>query len=124
MVRGRYDEELEEDDLPHGQREITEENSKVRPPLDDFDLPDDLINDSGERTIIAGKEVRIVDDENGFRIEFETAHDHDTSEDKADKDIDKSSMDESKTESKADEPVDTTDSSETDLKSDDEPQDK
>lgn len=94
MVRGRYDDEMEEDDIPkpaQGERERSSESGSL--PMDDFDLPEDLINDSSERTIIGGKEVRIVDDENGFRIEFETAHDGnsqsgDDNDDNDDDDID------------------------------------
>ncbi|MCB9437742.1 MAG: YbjN domain-containing protein [Anaerolineales bacterium] len=75
-VKGRYDEELfkeAHDDEPP-QRD---EPPRLAPPMDDFGLDD--LDDSGEHgPIIAGKEVRIVDGEDGsVRIEFETAHDLD-----------------------------------------------
>ncbi|MBZ0320789.1 MAG: YbjN domain-containing protein [Anaerolineae bacterium] len=76
LLHGRYDDELRGDDLP--KRELPPPSR----PLDDMDLPEDL-NDSSEiGPIIAGKEVRIVDGEDGNpRIEFETAHDLDAPED-------------------------------------------
>ncbi len=95
MVEGRYDEEFE--------REAEEDSddsmdSPLLPgfspgqmtPMDDVGLPDELLNDSGNDhgPIIAGKEVRIVDDEDGIRIEFETAHDLDDEDDESAKDAD------------------------------------
>lgn len=76
LLQGRYDDELRTDDLP--KRALP---PPMRP-LDDMDLPEDL-NDSSEiGPIIAGKEVRIVDGEDGNpRIEFETAHDLEVPED-------------------------------------------
>ena len=75
LLHGRYDDELRGDDLP--KRELPPPSR----PMDDMDLPEDL-NDSSEiGPIIAGKEVRIVDGEDGNpRIEFETAHDLDDPE--------------------------------------------
>lgn len=78
-VKGRYDEELlkgqqdsSDDDTPR-----RDDPPRLAPPMDDFGLDD--LDDSGEHgPIIAGKEVRIVDSEDGsVRIEFETAHDLD-----------------------------------------------
>lgn len=81
MIQGRYDEELNEDDLPEDLKEGTSS------PLDDYNFPEDLM-DSNEDLgpIIAGKEVRIVDDEDGnIRVEFQTAHDLDDEDEEEDK---------------------------------------
>ncbi len=84
VVDGRYDDELEieSDDTSDDDSSINKRDLSTLP-LDDLDLPDDLTNDSGEHgPIIAGKEVRIVDGEDGsVRIEFETAHDLDDDQD-------------------------------------------
>lgn len=75
IITGRYDDELDVEDLPENGHE------KSTLPMDDQDLPEELINDSNiSGPIIAGKEVRIVDDGDGMRIEFETAHDLDEEE--------------------------------------------
>lgn len=84
-IKGRYDHELakgmadnDKNDSPTTSRE---DPPRLSPPMDDIGLPVDL-DDSGEHgPIIAGKEVRIVDSEDGsVRIEFETAHDLDDDE--------------------------------------------
>lgn len=48
-------------------------------PMDDIDLPEET-ESSDDRAIIAGREVKIVDDGEGMRIEFETMHDLDPDE--------------------------------------------
>ncbi|MBI5929134.1 MAG: YbjN domain-containing protein [Chloroflexi bacterium] len=76
LLHGRYDDELRGDDLP--KRELLLPSR----PMDDMDLPEDLNDSSGMGPIIAGKEVRIVDGEDGNpRIEFETAQDLDVPSD-------------------------------------------
>lgn len=82
MIRGRYDHELlGEDEDDQDEDEVNQPMDISTLPLDDLDLPDS--SDSGEHgPIIAGKEVRIVDGEDGsVRIEFETAHDLDDDDD-------------------------------------------
>lgn len=94
VVVGRFDEELpeeffeefldefddEEEDEPIEPNPRSFEDSEVeienemRRPLDDIDLPEET-ESSDDRAIIAGREVKIIDDENGMRIEFETMHD-------------------------------------------------
>lgn len=88
VVEGRYDDELDaieedyfdgennDDDGESSSSNLSKDIHQFRP-LDDVGLPDDIFNDSGELgPIIAGKEVRIVDDDDGsVRIEFQTAHD-------------------------------------------------
>jgi hypothetical protein len=73
LIQGRYDEELDEGDLPEGLEE------SAGSPLDDYNFPEDLMDSNDDLgPIIAGKEVRIVDDEDGnIRVEFQTAHDLD-----------------------------------------------
>jgi hypothetical protein len=95
LVDGPYDEELEAslgldledddyDDLDedleatgdvYNGDELSAEDASDRP-LDDIDLPEETAS-SDDRAIIAGREVKIVDDEKGMRIEFETMHDLD-----------------------------------------------
>ncbi|NDJ86836.1 MAG: YbjN domain-containing protein [Chloroflexi bacterium] len=86
VVTGRYDEELynfsrdehRDDNTVNSMPGDSQRSRMPEQPLDDFDLPSGFNSDSDEDhgPIIAGKEVRIVDDEDGsFRIEFETAHD-------------------------------------------------
>lgn len=85
VIDGRYDNELLKDGRSDSSDETParEDPPRLAPPMDDFGL--DELEDSGEHgPIIAGKEVRIIDSEDGsVRIEFETAHDLD--DDKADK---------------------------------------
>ena len=95
MVEGRYDDELdaidtdffdddESDDDDASESSISSLSKDLQfRPLDDIGLPDDIMNDTGEfGPIIAGKEVRIVDDDDGsVRIEFQTAHDLDDESD-------------------------------------------
>lgn len=97
VVVGRYDDELpeeffeeyleefEEDDedeqtVEPNPRQFedseTEIENEIRRPLDDIDLPEET-ESSDDRAIIAGREVKIIDDENGMRIEFESMHDLD-----------------------------------------------
>lgn len=79
IISGRFDDELariapqddNDDDLDDDDEN---DDSPVRP-LDDVGLSDEYMSDS-QGPIIAGKEVRIVDGEDGsVRIEFQTAHD-------------------------------------------------
>lgn len=49
--------------------ELREDNLHLPRPLDDIDLPVES-EESDHRAIIAGREVRIVNDENGPRVEF------------------------------------------------------
>lgn len=104
VVEGRYDDELDafdtdffDDDSDDEDEERASRASSLSKdlqfrPLDDIGLPDDILNDTGEfGPIIAGKEVRIVDDDDGsVRIEFQTAHDLD---DEAEGDSDDDSED-------------------------------
>jgi hypothetical protein len=96
VVVGRFDEELpeeffeeyleefEDDEIEaeiepnprHFEDSETEIENEMRRPLDDIDLPEES-ESSDDRAIIAGREVKIIDDENGMRIEFETMHDMD-----------------------------------------------
>lgn len=91
VVEGRYDDELDaidtdffDDDGDDDDEESASRASSLSKdlqfrPLDDIGLPDDILNDTSEfGPIIAGKEVRIIDDDDGsVRIEFQTAHDLD-----------------------------------------------
>lgn len=96
IVRGRYDHELglappPEDDYDDSDDEADLTESMKREvtrllslPPDDVNLPDgyDYDDDDDEGPIIAGKEVRIVNGDDGsVRIEFETAHDLDDDDD-------------------------------------------
>ncbi len=80
IVSGRFDDELariaphDDDDDIHRNDEDDDDDEPMRP-LDDVGLSDEYMSDS-QGPIIAGKEVRIVDGEDGsVRIEFQTAHD-------------------------------------------------
>lgn len=95
LIDGRYDDELP-DELFEGFEDSDEEAAlseidsgdefedalpfdfdKEDPrPLDDIDLPAET-EATDNRAIIAGREVKIIDDENGMRIEFETMNDLD-----------------------------------------------
>ena len=88
IVEGGYDTEFqksletsdddnEDNDAPSKLDDADIPNNMM--PLDDFGLSDDDLfddDDDSQGPIIAGKEVRIVsDDDGGVRIEFQTAHD-------------------------------------------------
>ncbi|PJF43674.1 MAG: hypothetical protein CUN55_07850, partial [Phototrophicales bacterium] len=91
IIKGRFDEELArlnpQMKLKKLLDEIKDSIDEDRPmrPLDDEGLSDEELSDS-QGPIIAGKEVRIVDGEDGsIRIEFQTAHDfEDEDEDEKD----------------------------------------
>jgi hypothetical protein len=97
VVVGRYDDELPEEFFEEYLEEFEEDDeneqavepnprqfedseaeieNEIRRPLDDIDLPEET-ESSDDRAIIAGREVKIIDDENGMRIEFESMHDLD-----------------------------------------------
>jgi hypothetical protein len=105
MVEGRYDDELdavdtdyyddEDDDDDEGSSRASSLSKDLQfRPLDDIGLPDDIMNDTSDfGPIIAGKEVRIVDDDDGsVRIEFQTAHDFDDDENVANNSADEEEM--------------------------------
>lgn len=86
LVQGSYDDELEnrvrgdndDDEYNESLMKSRDPEPSNEMPLDDFDLLEDLYSDDDDMQgpIIAGKEVRIVsDDDGGVRIEFQTAHD-------------------------------------------------
>jgi hypothetical protein len=99
LMRGRFDHELgmvseededydrDDDDDADDEADLSETMKRevsrlLSLPPDDVNLPDDYDSDDDEQgPIIAGKEVRIVNDDDGsVRIEFETAHDLDDDE--------------------------------------------
>jgi len=106
MVEGRYDDELDaidtdyyddddDDDDNNGDSRASALSKDLQfRPLDDIGLPDDIMNDTSDfGPIIAGKEVRIVDDDDGsVRIEFQTAHDFDDDDSSINKTVDEEEM--------------------------------
>lgn len=77
LVTGRFDKELDHLSPDDDNDMDDDDNDDDMRPLDDVGLSDDDMSD-GQGPIIAGKEVRIIDGEDGsVRIEFQTAHDFD-----------------------------------------------